>query len=85
MSGPTVMQQEIAELKRVLDAANEDRYALRSQRDAMQSQIARLWDQRDTLRGALKKTIAAHCKDDRMFCGSCSPAREALAATDPKP
>ncbi len=29
---------------------------------------------------ALERCISAHCPDDKMFCGTCSPARELLAA-----
>jgi len=28
----------------------------------------------------LRSVIAAHCPNDKLFCGACSPAREALDA-----
>jgi hypothetical protein len=31
------------------------------------------------LRAALKRVIDAHCANDRIFCGTCSPARALLS------
>lgn len=43
---------------------------------------ARLIAAAPALYEAVKAVIASHCPNDKMFCGSCSPAREVLAYID---
>lgn len=37
---------------------------------------------REELAEMLRKTVEVHCRTDRFFCGTCSPARALLARMD---
>ena len=44
--------------------------------------IVRACNAHDDLLAALKTVIANHCPNDRVFCGSCSAARDIIAKAE---
>lgn len=59
-----------------------DSFAAQSNADWSIEANARLIAAAPELLAALKATVANHCPNDKMFCGSCSPARAVIAKAE---